>query len=121
MGRHIADIGFYAARLDNGKVSYSAVQRHQFKPGDKVALFVHGFTSDTAWMIKGPAQFLQQEALSYDHFLTWDYESFGTSVKENGAKLAQALQEVGVGSGDQMTLHLYAQPLLSPPQCVGGD
>src|SRR5262249_43700180 len=85
---------------------------NQFLSGQRVAVFIHGFTSDTRWMIQGLAQFLRKEVLPYDHLLTWDYESFGTSVQEIGTQFALALrQQCGFDVNDGITVHLYAHSM----------
>ncbi|MFB2894652.1 caspase family protein [Aerosakkonemataceae cyanobacterium BLCC-F50] len=112
MGRYTGDIGLRRAELVNGKVEYRDIQRNEFKPGDKVALFVHGFTADTREMVETFAPFLRDQVLPYDHLLTWDYETFGSSVEENGKQLAQDLQQkCGFGSDDQITVHIYAHSM----------
>jgi hypothetical protein len=112
IGRHTADIGLRAAELVDDQVVYRPVERNRFSPGQHVALFMHGFTSDTEWMIRNVAPFLRQEVLAYDHLLTFDYESFGTSVEDNGEQLALALrQQCGFGPEDQVTLHVYAHSM----------
>lgn len=112
MGRYTPMIGLRRAELVDGKVEYHDIQPNQFQPGDTVALFVHGFTADTQQMVETFAPFLRDEVLPYRHLLTWDYETFGTSVEENGAKLALALQQqCGFGPDDQITLHVYAHSM----------
>jgi hypothetical protein len=112
LGRYTTDIGLRRAELRDGAMIYSPVRRDGFQPGQRVALFVHGFVSDTRWMIEYPAQFLQAEVARYDHLLTWDYETFGTSVEENGAQLAQALkQQCGFGPDDGITVDIYAHSM----------
>ena len=51
MGRYTPIVGLHRAELENGKVVYSEIQREQFQPGQRVAVFIHGFTSDTRWII----------------------------------------------------------------------
>ncbi|NEU71469.1 hypothetical protein PI95_002460 [Hassallia byssoidea VB512170] len=113
MGRYTPQIGLRRAELVDGKkVEYRDIQRNQFQPGDTVALFVHGFTADTRQMVETFAPFLRDEVFPYKHLLTWDYETFGTSVEENGAKLALALQQqCGFGPDDQITVHVYAHSM----------
>lgn len=112
MGRYAPLIGLHHAQLENGQVVYRAIQRDQFEPGQQVALFIHGFTSDTRSMIEELAQFLRRDVQPYDHLLTWDYESFGTSVEEHGARLAQALrQQCGFGPNDGITIDVYAHSM----------
>jgi pimeloyl-ACP methyl ester carboxylesterase len=112
MGRYTPDTGLHRGSLDDqGNVVYSSIQPDQFKSGDKVALFVHGFSSDTGWMIKEPAQYFRQ-AIGYDHVLAWDYESYGTGVHDNGEQLALALkQQCGFGPDDGITVHVFAHSL----------
>ena len=109
MGRYTSQTGLRRAELKNDKVDYQAVERSQFQAGQHVALFVHGFTADTSALIRGLAQFLRKEVVPYDHLLTWDYESFNTSVEESGAQLALDLQRLcGFGPNDGITLHVFA-------------
>src|SRR6266566_751451 len=111
-GRFTPIVGLHRAEMENGKVVYSEIQREQFQPGQRVAVFIHGFSSDTRWMMQGLAQFLRKEVLPYDHLLTWDYESFGTSVHEIGAQFALALQQqCGFDSNDGITVHVYAHSM----------
>jgi pimeloyl-ACP methyl ester carboxylesterase len=127
MGRHTKLTGLHQAELLDEKVAYSDVERKQFQPGHTVALFVHGFTSDTGWMIEETAQFLRQKVLPYNHLLTWDYETFGTNVRENGEQLALALkQQCGFSADDGITVHVYAHSMGSlVARCMielfGGD
>ncbi|OLD63299.1 MAG: hypothetical protein AUF65_02600, partial [Chloroflexi bacterium 13_1_20CM_50_12] len=112
MGRYTPIVGLHRAELENGKVVYSEIRREQFQPGQRVAVFVHGFTSDTRWIIQGLAQFLRKEVLPYEHLLTWDYESFGTSVQEIGTQFALALQQqCGFDANDGITVHVYAHSM----------
>jgi hypothetical protein len=112
LGRATSLAGLHLARIDQGQVVYEVVRREQFRAGQRVALFVHGFTSDSRWMISGPAQFLQQQGVAYDHCLAWDYETFGTSIDENGSALALALQQqCGLGRDDNVTLDVFAHSM----------
>lgn len=112
MGRYTPETGLHRGSLDDqGNIVYDSVKPDQFKSGDKVALFVHGFSSDTGWMIKEPAQFFRQ-TIGYDHVLAWDYESYGTGVRDNGEQLALALkQQCGFGPDDGITVHVFAHSL----------
>jgi pimeloyl-ACP methyl ester carboxylesterase len=112
IGRYTPIVGLHCAELEDGKVVYSEIQGKQFQPGQRVAVFIHGFTSDTRWMIQGLAQFLRKEVLPYDHFLTWDYESFGTSIQEIGTQFALTLQQqCGFAENDGITVHIYAHSM----------
>jgi len=112
VGRYTPLTGLRRGALVNGEAEYSEVQQGQFQPDDRVAVFVHGFASDSRWMIERPAQFLRQAVQAYDHLLTWDYETFGTSIQDNGEQLALALkQQCGFGPDDETTIHVYAHSM----------
>jgi hypothetical protein len=109
IGRYIPDLGLRAAELVDNTVTYRPVDPGRFRAGQSVALFVHGFTSDTAWMVRDVSPFLRQEGLRYDHILTFDYESLSIAIQENGEQLAVALkQQCGFGPNDSITLHIFA-------------
>lgn len=112
LGRYTSDMGLHRATLQDGQVVYSEVQRHQFQAGQHVAVFVHGLMSDTRWMVTQLAPFLRQGVCLYDHLLTWDYETFGTRVEDNGAQFALALkQQCGFGSHDGISVDVYAHSM----------
>lgn len=112
MGRHTKDIGLRYARRVNGRYDYEPVQREAFKAGDTVAVMVHGFNSETRWMLDDIAVFLHDDVLPYNHVLTWDYESFGTPAEKSGEDLAVALrQQCGFGPDDDITVHVYSHSL----------
>jgi hypothetical protein len=112
MGRYTQLTGLRYAKRTDGQYEYAPIQRDQFKPGNKGALLVHGFNSDTGWMLKTVAPFLYQEVLSYDHILTWDYETLGTTIERIGEDLATALKQLcGFKAEDEMTLHVYAHSM----------
>ena len=85
--------------------------RRTSRPGQRVALFVHGFTSDSRWMAGGPAQFLASQGLTYDHVLTFDYETFNTRISRNGQDLANALRAAGFGPRDRAKLDVFAHSM----------
>jgi pimeloyl-ACP methyl ester carboxylesterase len=112
LGIHTDDIGLRYAVLDGDKPVYTAIDKSAFKPSQTVALMVHGFTSETHWMVTGLLPWLRQNVLNYDHCITFDYESFGTGVADNGSQLALALrQQCGFGPDDKITVHLYAHSM----------
>jgi pimeloyl-ACP methyl ester carboxylesterase len=107
-----ADMGLRRAEVRDGNVVYGPVEPKQFQAGQTVALLVHGFLSDSGWMVEHSPGYLQTEARAYDHVLTWDYETFGTGVEENGRNLALALgQQCGFGPDDGVTVHVYAHSM----------
>lgn len=112
LGRYIRDIGLRYVENKTGSIEYSEVKKDRFRPGDRIAVFVHGFLSDTSWMARDVAPFLRKQVLPYEHALAWDYETFGASVETNGADLAIALrQQCGCGPNDGLTVHVYAHSM----------
>lgn len=93
-------------------VQYSQVQKERFKAGDSVALFVHGFTADTAEIVQSIVPFLRNHVQNYTHLLTYDYETFNTGIEQNGETLALALrQRCGFHADDGITLHVFAHSM----------
>jgi pimeloyl-ACP methyl ester carboxylesterase len=112
MGRRIPEFGLRRRVVEDGKVGYGTVSREQLQSGDKVAVLVHGFKEDTGWFIQNMAPTLLEEILPYDHVLTWDYETWGTSIEETGEDFARALkQQCGFGPDDGITVHVYAHSM----------
>jgi len=112
MGRHDPRLDLRYVENTDGAAEYGPVRRERFKPGDRIAVLVHGFLSDTGWMARDVAPFLRTQVLPYEHVLTWDYETFGTTVEDNGTDLATALrQQVGCGANDELTVHVYAHSM----------
>lgn len=112
MGRFTDELGLRYAVPNGEEAIYSAIDKTVFKPGQTVALMVHGFSSETNWMVTKLLPYLRREVLPYDHCITFDYESFGTGVAANGHELALALQQqCGFTPEDQITVHLYAHSM----------
>lgn len=117
-GRHTDRIGLRYAELNpdatdpSDAVQYRPVPKDRFKAGDSVALFVHGFTADTAEIVRSIAPFLRNYVENYTHLLTYDYETFGTSIEQNGETLALALrQQCGFDAKDDITVHVFAHSM----------
>jgi pimeloyl-ACP methyl ester carboxylesterase len=111
MGRYVSALGLRRRVKVDGRATYAPVARDQFKRGDRVAIMIHGFTGETEPLIGEPADFIQG-IHSYDHILTWDYESFGTKIDELGEDFARALrQQCGFGKDDGITVHVYAHSM----------
>jgi hypothetical protein len=100
------------APAPDGSPTYERPSPAAFRPGQKAALIVHGFSADSKGMAREMAPWLQAGAGRYDHLLTFDYETFGTAVAQNGAELAGALREqCGLGPADGITLHVFAHSM----------
>ena len=78
-------------------------------PGQRVAVFVHGFNSDSRGIVAQLSTILGAKN-PYDHMLSWDYESFSTHIVDNGAGLANALRSAGLDH-DEITLDVYAHSM----------
>jgi pimeloyl-ACP methyl ester carboxylesterase len=112
MGRLVPEFDLRRRVEVNGVFEYGEVKPEEFQPGDKVAVMVHGFKSDTRWMLEEPSKFLLDEVMKYDHILTWDYDTFGTHAEETGKDFALALkQRCGFGPQDDITVHIYAHSM----------
>lgn len=110
-GQEIPDIGLRHAQINAaGQVEYTPIKDGDLEGVSKVALFVHGFTSDSRWMVQGPAQWLNSEGLDY-RILTFDYETFNTPVADNAKALHQALVKAGFRPEDGRRLDLYVHSL----------
>jgi len=112
LGRKEAKLGLHAVEVDEkGNVTRKSLPK-LIKAGEKVCLFVHGFTSDSESIVPAPYQMLQKAGKSYDHYLSFDYESFGTSVPTNAVNLAHALRdECGLDKDDGITVHMIAHSM----------
>ncbi|MBX3001579.1 MAG: caspase family protein [Caldilineaceae bacterium] len=97
-------------RAADGRPVYGPITAADVAQAQKVALLVHGFTSDTGWFAQKVIPHL--DALgNYDLYLTYDYETFNTSVLENGAILAQALTALGFGAADGIHLDIFCHSM----------
>jgi hypothetical protein len=94
----------------DGKPVYAPVTPADLAQAQKVALLVHGFTSDTGWFAQKVIPHL--DALgNYDLYLTYDYETFNTTILENGELLAQALTALGFGAEDGVHLDIFCHSM----------
>jgi pimeloyl-ACP methyl ester carboxylesterase len=96
VGIPAADTGLRKPRLDNGKVAYDAVAPGSVSQG-RIALLVHGFLSDTSWMVQGLLDDVR--AAGYDHVLTWDYETITSPIRGTLEELVSSLANAGVQPG----------------------
>ncbi|MGH2359433.1 MAG: esterase/lipase family protein [bacterium] len=91
-----ADVGLRIPSLDGDRVIYRPVRDGELAAG-KVALLVHGFLSDTSWMVRALLPGLRGAA--YDHVVTWDYETFTSPIRATMEDLAGQLGRAGVAAG----------------------
>ena len=99
-----------AERTANGEPIYTRATSEDVARARKVALLVHGFTSDTVWFVKKVMPVLQ-ELGHYDLYLAYDYETFNTSIMENGVILAQALTALGFNQNDDVQVDVFCHSM----------
>ncbi|MBI1293426.1 hypothetical protein GC175_00525 [bacterium] len=105
------DTGLRKADRDGrGKAIYSRATPEDVAQARKVALIVHGFTSDTSAYVEKAVPFLSEMG-GYDLYLTFDYETFGTTILENGSILAQALSALNFGAQDGVQLDVFCHSM----------
>ncbi len=87
-------------------------QPGDFAAGQTVALIVHGFSDDTRGLAAALVDRLRRNVRAYDHILTFDYETFGTSAATTGDELARALREgCGLRKDDDIAVHVFAHSM----------
>jgi len=94
----------------DGKPTYTKVSAADVAGAKRVALLIHGFTSNTGWLVQRAWPHLGKLA-AYDLVLTYDYETFNTGMGENGALLAQQLVALGFGSDDGVQLDIFCHSM----------
>ncbi len=94
--------------MPTGEIRYRLVDKNQFKTGQRVVLFVHGFNSDSFVAIPKLSQLFEKHEVHYDHLLVFDYESLGTGVRENGKLLFDTLKRAGFSKEDGVQLDIIA-------------
>ena len=103
-------LGVRKADLDAaGQPAYSPVSADDVRNARRVVLMVHGFTSETEWLVYHAWPFAKQRG--YDLCLTYDYETFNTGIKENGRKLADQLNALGFGPNDGVKLDIFCHSM----------
>lgn len=87
-------------------------------PAERVLLYVHGWTGESAGMATSaftPDQYQatlpQPLAAGYDIVLIFDYESLHTDIDESARDLKQRLAAVGLGANHGKTLHVVAHSM----------
>jgi len=103
--------GERAHPVAGGEVHSRPVIPGECQAGQRVALLVHGFQSDSYWMPADFSRLCHQSGSSYDHVLTFDYESFNTRIRDNARTLAEALRAAGFGPEDGVHLDVFAHSM----------
>lgn len=97
--------------VEGGELRYRAVRPGELARGGRVAVFVHGFTSDTHWLIATGVELLRRHGIAYDHVLSFDYETVRTGIAANGEALADALHLAGLGPDDGARVDVFAHSM----------
>ena len=113
-----ADTGVRKPRLNadqtpvfDGKLPvYDKASAADVAGAKRAALLIHGFTSDTGWLVERAWPYLGKLA-DYDLVLTYDYETFHTGMAENGKLLAQQLTALGFGADDGVDLDIFCHSM----------
>lgn len=106
-----SDTGLRRATLDaEGKAAYAPVAVTDLADVKKVALMIHGITADTKWLVEKVWPFVRGLG-GYDLCLTYDYESYGTQILQNGQILHRELVALGLGENDGVELDIYAHSM----------
>lgn len=101
-----ADTGLRIARLEDGQVTYGPVTKEAIAQAERVALLLHGFTGESRGLVEKVWPWVKPLG-DYDLCLTYDYETFGTGLREQGEKLAATLLGFGMGEAGQPRLDVY--------------
>ena len=95
----------------NYQVHYWEAEPNQIQRGQRVAMIIHGFTSETTPSVAQILPMLTKYGVHYDHFLTFDYETYGTAISENGRMLAAILREAGLAPDDGVHVDIFAHSM----------
>lgn len=104
------DAGLRRAEWVDGRAVYHPVTAAEVAQAERVALLLHGFTSDTTWMVEQVWSWVRRQG-SYDLCLTYDYESFGTGLRRTAQALGKALTGVGFGPESPAQLDIFAHSM----------
>lgn len=103
--------GARSVKMPGGTVIYERAARGDLLPKQRVALLVHGFSSDTEWMVSSVQGTLAGVVQPYDHLLCFDYETVKTGIDANGAALAKALGDLGLGPQDDIYVDAFGHSM----------
>lgn len=103
----------FVRKVAGGDLRYTPAVR--FKPGERVALVLHGLAGDSAPISRWLATSLAQLGVQYDRILAFEYEGVGTPVAENATLLAQKLVALGIkdtgGATEGVALDIFAHSM----------
>ncbi|MFI0607108.1 MAG: caspase family protein [Anaerolineae bacterium] len=103
--------GARSVKMQGGTVIYERAARGDLRPKQRVGLLVHGFSSDTEWMVTSVEGTLAGVVQPYDVWLCFDYETLKTGIDANGAALAKALGDLGLGAQDDIYVDAFGHSM----------
>lgn len=99
----------FVRKVAGGDLRYTPAVRFQAR--ERVALLVHGLGGDSAPLALWLATTLAELGVQYDRILAFEYESVGTSVKENASLLAQKLAALGIRETQDVAIDIFAHSM----------
>ncbi len=103
--------GEFLREFNGGALLYGPIDAAAILPRQRVAVAVHGFSSDSASICIWLTTVLTKQALGYDHVLAFDYESLATGINENASKLADALRAIELDVRPRLRVDLFAHSM----------
>ncbi len=100
-----------AVTLPTGVLYYRGIDPERFRPHDRIAVAVHGFSAESKEQARWLCTMPPQAGVHYDHVLTFDYESFNTGISENGRMLADALRAARLDQIPGIKVDLFAHSM----------
>lgn len=120
-----AAAGLRRADVTGHRALYQPASAEEIRRARHIGLLIHGFTGSTQPMVESLWPWVQAVG-GYDLCLTFDYDPFGVSLRRNAQQLAAALQGVGIGPDDAVTIDIFADGVGSQLaraviELLGGD
>ena len=100
-----------AVEIPEGVLYYSGVDPERFRPNERIAVVVHGFSAESKEQARWLCGVSSQAGVHYDHVLTFDYESYNTGIRENGRMLADALRAARLDRISGLKIDLFAHSM----------
>ncbi|MGD1849243.1 MAG: caspase family protein [Cyanophyceae cyanobacterium] len=83
----------------------------QVAAADTIVMYIHGIVGDTASMVTSIWDVGLVGDGGYDLVLAFDYENLNTPIEDNGKKLRERLEAVGLGAGHGKNFHIIAHSM----------
>jgi len=103
--------GEFLREFEGGALLYGPIDASAILPRQRVAVAVHGFSTDSHGIAIWLTAVLTKYQRAYDHVLTFDYESLATGINENASALANALREIELDRRPRLQVDLFAHSM----------